>query len=105
MKPCLLFLTCANKKEANKITIALLQKRLIVCAKQMPVNSSFLWKGKIDTAREVLLIMESAEEKFRVVEKEVSRIHSYQTPVLVSAPLSHISKGISQWIKHELKIR
>lgn len=80
MTPNLLYLTCANQGEADKIVQALLEKRLVVCVKKMPVNSDFLWQGKIDHSSEILLIMDSKEELFGEVEKEVKRLHSYDTP-------------------------
>ena len=63
----ILFLTCANKKEADKIVNLLLKKRLIACAKKMPVSSSFLWQGKIDSDKEILVMMDSLESKFNQV--------------------------------------
>ena len=67
MKPCLLFLSCKNIKEADKISGQLLKEKLIVCAKKIPINSSYLWKSKIESAQEVLLIMDSIEENFEKI--------------------------------------
>ena len=103
MKPNLLFLTCANQKEANKIAKALLEKRLVVCVKEAPVNSDFLWQGKIDHASETLLIMDSNEELFDQVEQEIKKLHSYDQPVLVSVKTSQASAGVAEWMKKELK--
>lgn len=103
MKPILLFLTCANSKEANKIAKALHDNKLVVCIKRMPVSSSFLWQGKTDKAQEVLLVMESIESKFKVIEKEVKKHHSYSTFVLFSTPISQTSQGVTKWLKQELE--
>ena len=103
MKMILLFLTCANQKEANKIINALLKKRLIVCVKSMSVSSSFLWQGKKDSAKEILLVMESVESKFKAIEKEVRKHHSYDAFVLLSVPITKASTGIAKWMQKELK--
>ena len=103
MKIILLFLTCANEKEADAIARTLLEKHLIVCAKKLPVSSSFFWKGSIDSADEVLLIMESVEEKFNAIEQEVRKLHSYETFVLLSVPVSRGSKGVEEWIEEGLE--
>lgn len=102
MKPVLLFLTCANKKEADKIALRLLEKKLVVCTKQWPVSSAYRWKGKIERGREVLLLMETVEEKFAAVEREVRNVHSYERPVLLSVPMSRVSKGVAEWMRKEL---
>ena len=103
MKPNLLFLTCANQFEADKISQALLEKHLVVCVKKTPVNSDFLWQGKIDHGSEILLIMDSKEELFTEVEKEVRRLHSYDLPALVSIPVSKTTAGVTKWMQKELK--
>ena len=103
MKPCILLLTCANDKEADKIVQSLLRKKLAVCIKKTPIGSSFLWQGKIDSSKEVLLIMDSIESKFKHVEKEIRKIHSYDTFVLVSLPITKMSAGIEEWIKSSLR--
>lgn len=96
-------MTCANDKEAKLISQALLKKKLIVCVKRFPVSSSFLWKGKIGSAEEVLLMMESEESKFRLVEEEVKRLHSYETIVLFSLTVSQTTKGVKEWLKDSLR--
>lgn len=103
MKPNLLFLTCVNRTEADKISQALLEKKLVVCVKKMPVNSDFLWQGKIDHSSEILVIMDSKEELFSQVEQEVKRLHSYDTPNLVSVLVSQSSAGVVEWMQQELK--
>lgn len=103
MKPVILFLTCADKEEAETITESLLEKKLIACAKTIPVSSSFLWKSGQDSAKELLLIMDSIEEKFESVEREVLRLHSYETPNLIAVPVVKASKGVKKWLKSALK--
>ena len=98
-----LLLTCADKKEAEKIIKSLLEKRLIVCSKFMPVSSSFLWKGKINSSDEILLFMDSSEENFEKINKEVRRLHSYETFVLTSLTVNQTTKEVENWIKEELK--
>ena len=103
MNGVLLFLTCANQREARVISTALLKERLIVCAKTVPVASTFRWKGKIEEAKEVLLLMETVEEKFSKIEREVRRLHSYEQFVLLSVPIGGASKGVTRWIEGELQ--
>lgn len=102
MKICILFLTCANSKEADKISKTLLEKKLIICAKKVPVTSSFLWKGKIGNANEVLLIMDSIEENFKKIKKEIVKLHSYESFVLFSSLVSQTTKEVRDWIEQEL---
>ncbi|MBI2051591.1 divalent-cation tolerance protein CutA [Candidatus Roizmanbacteria bacterium] len=100
----LLYLTCANNKEADKIAKALLDKKFVVCAKKLPVSSSFFWKGTIDKADETLLILETEEELFDEIETEVRKLHSYETFVLFSIPINKASKGVKEWMREGLKL-
>ncbi len=102
MKLILVFLTCANEKEAEQISQVLLEKKLVVCIKKTPVSSSFLWKGSSDKSEEVLLIMDSIEENFDKIETEVRKIHSYETFVMIASPVIRSSKGIEEWMRKEI---
>lgn len=102
MKMMLLFLTCANDGEANTISRSLLEKKLIVCSKKLSVSSTYRWKGKIEEGSEVLLLMETVEEKFAAIEREVKNLHSYQTFVLFSVPVARASGGVEKWMREEL---
>ena len=79
-KFCELILTCADQKEADKIANKLLKNHLVACIRQIPISSAYWWKGKIEKTDEILLLMESQEHLFDKIEKEVLKIHSYETP-------------------------
>ena len=100
---CELVLTCADQKEADKIVTALLEKRLIACARQTPVSSRYWWKGKIESDNEVLILMESQEHLFDKIEAEVVKLHSYETPGLYMKPMKRVSKKAAQWLEEETK--
>lgn len=100
---CQLWLTCASKEEADKITGTLLEKHLVACVHKVPITSDFHWQGKIKSSNEVLLQMDSREDLFNEVEREVAKLHSYGTFVLQAVPVSGTSKEAGQWLKKELK--
>lgn len=99
---CYLYLTCENTVEASLIVDALLKKRLIVCAKQSSVDSNYAWKGKHEHNQEMLLVMQSRLDLFDAVEKEVTKIHSYETPVLEAIPIAKVSKLATTWMEENL---
>ncbi|MDO8503512.1 MAG: divalent-cation tolerance protein CutA [bacterium] len=103
MSFCILLLTCANQNEADKITNNLLDKKLIVCCKRFPLNSSFLWQGAKEVNSEVMLIMDSREDLFDEIEEEVRKLHSYKTFVLTALPISKTTKDVENWMNTELK--
>ncbi len=102
MKPCLLFLSCKNIKEADKISGQLLKEKLVICAKKISINSSYLWNKKIESAQEVLLIMDSVEENFEKINKEVKKLHSYKTYTLFMININKANKETVAWFKKEI---
>ena len=100
MKPCLLFLSCKNIVEADKISGQVLKEKLIVCAKKISINSSYLWNKKIESAQEVLLIMDSVEENFEKINKEVKKLHSYKTYTLLMTEVNKINIDALKWLKN-----
>jgi len=99
----IIFVTCASKKEAEKIVAALLNKRMVACGNIVGgVESKFWWKGKIDSAKETLLILKTKAAKFRAVGKEVERLHSYDVPELIAMPIVRGSKKYLNWINDNI---
>lgn len=99
---CQLWLTAGSKQEANKIAQALLDKRLVACARQIPAKSDYRWQGKIEQADEILLMMESRIDLFEEIEAEVSKLHSYEAFVLYAVPINQMSKKAQRWLADEL---
>lgn len=97
-----LVLTCSDRQEAEKIADALLKKRLIACAKFVPVDSKYHWQGKVETGREILLMMESLAENFSQIEAETTKLHSYDTFVLKQLPIDCISAKATAWLQDSI---
>ena len=98
----ILYLVCANEKEADGITEVLLEKELVACAKKLPVKSVFRWKSKLNKADEIVLLLETENKFFDAIESEVRKLHSHKTFILASIPVGKTSKGVTKWLKEEL---
>ena len=103
MKYIQVWLSCVDKVEANKIAKVLLEKRLIACAKKLPINSTFHWQNKIESNDEAMLLMDSREDLFEDIEAEVTKLHSYETFVLQAVPVIKISQKSQSWLKSVMK--
>ena len=98
----ILYLVCASEQEADKITEALLEKKLVACAKKLPVKSAFRWKGKLNKEDEIVLLLETEDKFFDMIESEVRKLHSHKTFVLLAIPVGKTSEGVIEWLKEEL---
>ncbi len=99
----LIYVTCKDIEEAKKISKALLEKRLVACTNFFPVNSMYWWNDSINEDNEIALILKTVKEKFKDVEKEVKKIHSYKCPCVISLGIKEGSKDYLEWLKKEIK--
>ncbi len=106
MKPTgyvVILVTASGRDEAEKITAALLETRQAACVNIIaPVVSRFWWKGKIDSADEVLLIIKTRETAVSDVINTVKRNHSYSVPEIIVLPIVGGSEGYLNWIAGEV---
>jgi len=94
-----ILVTAKNKKEASQIALRLLESKLIACANIIDgVQSMFRWQGKIDSSKEVLLILKTKKSLFKKVSIKVKSIHSYQTPEIIALPIINGSADYLTWI-------
>jgi periplasmic divalent cation tolerance protein len=101
----LVLVTCPTLSEARKISRSLLQKHLAACVNIQisPVESIYRWKGKIETAREHLLLIKTTNRRLKSLEREVVRLHSYETPEFLVLPISSGSKSYLRWLSESCK--
>ena len=95
---------CATGKEARKIADAILKKRLAACTNIISgVESKFWWKGKIDSASEVMLMAKTVLANYKKLEAEIRRLHSYDVPEIVAIPIAAGSGDYLDWIGESVK--
>ena len=95
----LILVTTKDKQEAEKITKALLNERLIACGNIInPVTSFFHWSGKINNAEECLIVMKSRMDLFAQVAERVKGLHSYEVPEILALPIVDGSKAYFDWM-------
>ncbi len=99
----LVYVTCKDVEQARNISKALLEKRLVACTNFFPINNMYCWKGAINSDGEVVLILKTVEKKFKEIEKEIKKIHSYECPCIISVKVSRVNKEFLEWIKKEIK--
>jgi periplasmic divalent cation tolerance protein len=101
----LILVTCPTLPEARKISRSLLQKHLAACVNihTTPVESIYSWKGKIETAGEYLLLIKTTNRRLKSLEREVLRLHSYETPEFLVIPISSGSKAYLRWLSDSCK--
>ena len=101
----LVLVTCPSLPEARKISRSLLQKHLASCVNIQisPVESIYRWKGKIEAAREHLLLIKTTARRLNSLEREVLRLHPYDTPEFLVLLISSGSQAYLRWLTNSCK--
>jgi periplasmic divalent cation tolerance protein len=100
--------TCSSKAEAEKISTALLDGRLIACANiiggaEKSLFSIYKWEGKVEKDAEMLLVMKSRSELLEEIVSAVKKVHSYDLPEVIALPMMGGSKEYLDWVLKETK--
>ncbi|MBI3882339.1 MAG: divalent-cation tolerance protein CutA [Verrucomicrobia bacterium] len=95
----LVLVTAPDLKTAREIARAALKERLIACANLVPrVESHYRWKGKIESAAEVLMVLKTTRGKLAQLEKLILARHPYDTPEFVVLPLQAGTARYLAWL-------
>jgi periplasmic divalent cation tolerance protein len=102
----LVLVTCANATEARRIASAVVEARLAACVNVLPgdVTSIYRWKGKVESARERLLLIKTSRKRLGKLQAVVERLHSYDVPEFIAVPIAAGSRAYLAWLEENLKV-
>ena len=91
--------TVSAVEEGQSIANLLVEKQLAACVNIIPnISSVYRWKGKIQSEPEVLLLIKTTKDLETAVYEEVQAVHSYNTPELVTLPITNGSETYLDWM-------
>jgi len=101
----LVLVTCSSLSEARKVARAVVEKQLAACVNihSAPVESIYRWKGKVETAREHLLLIKTTAHRLKALEREVRRLHSYDTPEFIAVPIVSGATSYLSWLRQNVE--
>jgi periplasmic divalent cation tolerance protein len=87
------------EKNAEPLAKLLLESRVCACVNIIKgVKSFFWWEGKIDTAREALLIIKTKNSSFSKLKKVIKDNHPYTVPEIISFKIDKINEEYLDWL-------
>lgn len=99
-----IFITVSNKKEAKRIATGLVKGKLAACVNIVEkIESFFRWEGKVDKAKEMLLIAKSKKQNLNRIIKLVKSLHSYEVPEIIALPVAAGYKPYLRWIDDSIR--
>jgi periplasmic divalent cation tolerance protein len=102
---CVVLVTCASAAEARRIAKTVVEERLAACVNVLPgaVTSIYRWKGKVETARERLLLIKTSRKRLAKLQAAVERLHSYEVPEFIALPIVQGSRAYLNWLAESVR--
>jgi len=101
--PILVYISTSNQNEAENIANYLVENHLVACVNIIPaITSVYRWEGKVQKDSELLLICKTNKEKYKLIERLVLEMHSYDNPEIICTDISCGSPQYLNWIKESL---
>lgn len=91
--------TCPNAKIAKQLATRLVREKLAVCINILPIAQSiYRWRGKVESAKEVLLLIKTTAGRYRGLEARIRTLHPYELPEIISVGITGGYAPYLSWI-------
>ncbi|HWB95091.1 MAG TPA: divalent-cation tolerance protein CutA [Bryobacteraceae bacterium] len=98
------FSSCGSAEEAGRIARRLVEAKLAACVSIVPgAVSVYRWQGRLEEAREVILMIKSSQELLGRLEAELKTAHSYEVPEILALPVLEGSRSYLDWMEASLE--
>ncbi len=103
----LVLVTCGSAAEARRIARAVVEERLAACVNILPaaITSIYRWKGRVESAREKLLVIKTSRRRLAKLQAAVERLHSYEVPEFIALPIAAGSPAYLSWLEENVAAR
>jgi periplasmic divalent cation tolerance protein len=91
-----------DRESALALARSLVESRLAACVSVgAPVDSLYHWRGKIETAQEVPVVVKTQPSRYHDLEAAIRSKHPYELPEIVAVPVVDGLAPYLQWIADE----
>jgi len=91
---------CGTLTEGRRIARRVVSNKLAACVNIIlgPAESFYTWKGRLEKAREYLLVMKTTTKRLAELQRELHRLHSYEVPEFIVLPIIEGSEKYLSWL-------
>ena len=90
--------------KARQISTLILKRNLAACVNLVGLaESSFWWRGKIDHAKEYLLLIKTRASRFERLRQLLEKNHPYSVPEIVALPIVKGNAPYLKWLKTNVR--
>lgn len=89
-----------SPREAVRIAETLVRSKLAACVNILPrVESRYRWKGRVEVARETLLLIKTNSGRIRNLCRRLKQLHSYEVPEILAVPFIWGDRSYLDWLQ------
>jgi periplasmic divalent cation tolerance protein len=93
---------CPDADVADRVARTLVEQGLAACVNQLPpVRSIYRWKGAVERAVEVPLLVKTTRERLAEVESAIRGLHPYELPEILVIPVVGGLPAYLRWVNDE----
>ncbi|MCS7185159.1 MAG: divalent-cation tolerance protein CutA [bacterium] len=97
------FVTIDSLENAKKLVSEVVKLKLAACGNIVKVEESiYWWKGKVESAREYLIILKTTKDKYTKLESKIKQLHPYQVPEVVLVNVEKVYKKYFKWVEESI---
>ena len=94
--------TFEDAEQAGRVARTLVEERLIACGNIISgLTSIYRWRGEIEAAAEVLLLMKTRAELLPALRARVGELHPYEVPEFLALSVEEVADAYGRWVWHE----
>jgi periplasmic divalent cation tolerance protein len=83
---------------AARVVRGVLDRRLAACASSLGQRSTFLWRGRRETASETLVVFKTAPKTVGALFGYLARTHPYEVPEIVELDVARADPRYLAWL-------
>jgi periplasmic divalent cation tolerance protein len=103
MKPIAVVTTIANRDEARKLALALVERGLAACAQISEIESVYAWKGTIQQEPEFRILFKTTDGHYDDIARAIGELHAYELPAIHAFAFAHVDPAYADWIAANTK--
>lgn len=94
-----IMINCPARDVADNISAALIEQRIVACSNRYaPVQSAYLWKGRVEQQEEHPLLLKTRAALADAVETQVRALHPYEVPPIIRCAVQGANADYIQWV-------
>jgi periplasmic divalent cation tolerance protein len=106
MSAIIVLTNAPDRAVARRIADALIERKLAACVNMLAeCTSVYRWKGGIETATEVPLMIKTRSEIYDDVEAAIRGLHPYELPEIIAIPVERGSPDFLDWVNAQTETR